>query len=690
LEACITTGDPSVHYGCIVTTFAGGEQELGDGGIATQADLAMPTDVLVAGDGTIYIADSLHNRIRVVDTKGMIATLVGTGPYYGNLTSGLPSTETPLRRPAGLAFGPDGLLYFLDNKMHIIGRIEQDGSVRAIIGDGRVANAAMAQPTEIVLDSAGNIYIADTVNNRVRRLTPDGVITTVVGSSDEFDPQNPSSLDTPQALAIDSQGRLFVGHRGPMRIYDTITGELASIFDERLGTTSIAISAEDEIYFANTGGHSIAKFSLVGTASDDSWLISPIVTVVGGSGVAGFSGDGGRAIFAQLNTPYGIALDDKGNLYIADTYNHRIRRVGEDGIIQTVAGGPLAILSSAPTAHDQTSFNTSNGMTFDSFGNLFVADYDLNLIRRVDTLGYVSLIAGTGITAFAGDGGHPFDASLNAPRAPVFDQQGNLLFIDESNDSQVVRRIVPGQDGVVDGSQDEIITTVIGIPGAHDNNDLPPTLDNVAGIYAIFASPRGMDFDSKGNLIIADTYSNHIVMVTPGEDGVITGELDEIMTILAGTGEQRISGNGGLAIEASTSRPNWVDLDSRDNIYFLDGEERVIRWIDRSTGQVNQIPNLDSVAMFGFDDSDNLYYSTSSQIFRIDAQTHNTSLILGNCIRCGWLDVFVQFDGDGEDARNAPISSIWFFAIDSSGNLIIDDSSNGRLRKVTFVPLLGN
>lgn len=301
------------------------------------------------------------------------------------------------------------------------------------------------------------------------------------------------------------------------------------------------------------------------------------------------------------------------------------------------------------------------------------------------------VIAGKGAPTFGGDGGHPAEAYLNAPRAPVFDRAGNLLFIDESNDSQVIRRISPGEDGIINGSSNELITTVVGIPGAFEKEGESRTND-IIGSQAILNHPRGMDIDSHGNLYIADWQDHRILKVTPGEDGIISGEQDEFVSVIAGTGDAIVSGSGGQALEASVSFPSWLAVDSKDSIYFYEHDpiRPVIRRIDSDTGIIDVVVDhrmidLHRPTTFTFDHNDNLYVAESTRVYWVDPETGRTVHVAGDRTG-GWSPWPGGFAGDGGDARQAKAQYIQFLAVDGKGNLYFDDG-NGRIRKITFVPL---
>lgn len=831
LPECFVDAATDKRYGCLITTFAGGDTPtLGDGGPAIDADLAMPEHVYFA-EGVLYIADSLHNKIRAVDKSGTITTVAGSGPNRGFSDDGRLATETPLTRPGDILIGPDGLFYFTESKGHSVRRIEADGTITRIaggslvddliggdIGDGNYApfGSELLHPADIVFDEEGNLYIADTSHHRIRKIDPDGIITTVVGTGEagntgDGGPGTAATLSNPEGLAIDSDGYLHIAGGQP-RIYNLETGIItSSLRYQRGGVSDVAIS-NGYVYFAFRGGNFIERVPLDGylaagpeltdlsdcsvhqgslegrfwlsvengewydvdvdgcghfyievapgayqvkfwTVGDESspgevlgWYtghgsqVSPDLTaatrvsvdeavlievllpdVVGsivgviasgdplvaeriaGTGEAGYAGDGGPASAALLNQPGDIEFDDAGALLIADTWNNRVRKVGVDGVITTVAGSEWSADYVGPVAFDATHFNTTTGMTFDAYGRLFVTDYDLNTVRVIEHSGYVRLVAGNGITAISGDGGHPLEASINAPQSPIFDDQGSLFIIDQSNNSQVIRRITPGADGMVDGSADEVITTVVGVPGGFEQRwgtciesdcgkrGFTTDADGVVGREAILNSPRGIAFLSDGSLVIADWLDHRVFLVTPGVDGIISGADDEMTSIIAGDGVPRLSGMGGPALDAGLDHPWWVGVDSNDNVYVRGisaGQRGCVLRIEGANGDIDVYacwPGIDE-ASFAVGSDDTIYIADTSRVFRVDPLSREVVAVAGVGTG-GWTDVPGGFSGDGGDARVAEFRYVAFIAIDDEGNLYLDDTGNFRIRKVTLVPL---
>ena len=318
-----------------IATFAGTGTAgfAGDSSTAIQARLANPTGVAVDGAGNLYIADSHNDRIRRVDPSGTIVTFAGGGDAFGD---GGPALEAQLDFPADLA-----------------------------------------------VDGAGNVYIADALNRRIRRVDPSGTIVTFAGGGNALGDGSPAleaQLDYPAGVAVDGAGN---------------------------------------VYIADLGSNRIRRVDPSGT-----------IATVAGTGKRGFAGDGGAAVEALLANPTDVAVDEAGNIYIADAYNGRIRRVDISGTIATIAGtGERGFAGDGGPAVD-AQLADPLGVAVDGAGNLYIADAYNYRIRRVDLSGTIATIAGTGERGFAGDGGAAVTARLDLPTGVEVDGAGNLYIAD--------------------------------------------------------------------------------------------------------------------------------------------------------------------------------------------------------------------------------------------------------------------
>jgi PKD repeat protein len=326
-----------VSGGDTITTVAGTGTAgfAGDGGQATSAQLNYPWGLAADAQGAVYVGDSENNRVRKV-SGGEISTIAGIG--------------TP-------GFSGDG---------------------------GQATSAQLHTPEGVAVDAQGNVFEAEYDNHRIRKISG-GIITTVAGNgtpgySGDGGQATSAQLDYPVGIALDAQGNLYI---------------------------------------ADSGNNRIRKVS------------GGIITTVAGNGTWGYSGDGGQATSAQLKTPDGVAADGQGNLYIADVENNRIRKVS-GGIITTVAGAGTAGFSGDGGQATSAQLNSPEAVLVDGQGTMYIADAKNNRVRKVRG-GIITTIAGTGTAGSSGDGGAASSAQLSYPIAFALDAQGDLYVADEGN-----------------------------------------------------------------------------------------------------------------------------------------------------------------------------------------------------------------------------------------------------------------
>jgi sugar lactone lactonase YvrE len=309
-------------------------------------------------------------------------------------------------------------------------------------GDGGSATLAALNPAGVAVDSSGNLFIADNLNNRIRKVTPAGIITTVAGNgsrdfSGDGGAATSASLGSPNGVVVDRSGNLYISDNlnnrirkvTPAGIITTVAGNGSSGWTGDGGPapsasisspSGIAVDQSGNLYIADLGNLRVRKVTSTG-----------IITTIAGNGTFGFSGDGGPATLAALRSPKGVAVDAGGNLFIVDTGNNRIREVTPAGIITTVAGNGSATFSGDGGPATMTAVNPA-GVAVDAGGNLFIADSGNNRIRKVTSAGIISTVAGDGSLAFRGDGGPALSAELNAAGVTV-DTGGNVFIVDTAN-----------------------------------------------------------------------------------------------------------------------------------------------------------------------------------------------------------------------------------------------------------------
>jgi sugar lactone lactonase YvrE len=326
----------------------------------------------------------------------MIDTVAGTGTagYSGD---GGPAIAASLYTPYGVAVDNSGNIYIADTFNHRVRKVNASGIITTVAGngtagysgDGGAATAAkLNEPFRVAVDSSGNIYIADTYNYRVRKVNTSGIITTVAGNgtagySGDGGVATAANISYPVGITVDSSGN---------------------------------------IYITDLDNYRVRKINTSG-----------IITTVAGNGTAGYSGDGGAATAAKLNRSFGVTIDNSGNIYIADTYNYRIRKVNTSGIITTVAGNGTAGYSGDGGAATAAKLNYPREIGLDSSGNIYIADQGNNRVRKVNTSGIITTVAGNGTAGYSGDGGAATSASLRTPTGVAIDSTGNVFIADYGN-----------------------------------------------------------------------------------------------------------------------------------------------------------------------------------------------------------------------------------------------------------------
>jgi sugar lactone lactonase YvrE len=333
--------------------------------------------------------------------NNIVTTVAGNGgeyPWFGSV-----ATNVGLAYPAGMALDAVGNLYFAVGLQNRIRKVDTNGIIITVAGNGSpgysgdggaASNATFDNPNYVAIDTVGNLYIADTGNARIRKMDTNGIITTVAGKG----------------------GYGFSGDGGA-----AINASFSLPF-------AVAVDAPGNLYIADADNNRIRKVDTNGI----------ITTVAGG----GSGGNSGAATNANLNYPCGMCLDVFGNLYIADTDNSRIRKVDTNGMITTVAGDGNKSYTGNSGAATNASLNDPCGMCLDVFGNLYIADSDNNRIRKVDTNGIISTMAGNGHPTYAGDGGAATNASFWIPEGVALDASGNLYIADTINDR--IRKVFLG------------------------------------------------------------------------------------------------------------------------------------------------------------------------------------------------------------------------------------------------------
>ncbi len=331
--------------------------------------------------------------LQVAAQAQIITTVAGTGSsgFYGE---GIPATDANIMGVRGVALDKFGNLYIVDAANFRIRKISSDGIITTVAGngssvfsgDGGMATDAGLTPFNVTLDDDGNLYVSG--NNRVRKITTSGIISTIAGTGEH-------------------------SYNG-----DNIPATAAKIW----GPEGLVFDKNGNLYIADVGNSRVRKVSTSG-----------IITTIAGTGIEGYNGDNILAVDAQLNKPSALVFDNFKRLYIGDQVNYRIRRVNKDGIITTIAGVGTAGYTGDNGLATDAKLRSTRSIAIDKYSNVFFSDATYHCIRRIDQSGIISTIAGTGIVGFSGDGGNAILARINSPHGLAIDEIGGLYIADFGN-----------------------------------------------------------------------------------------------------------------------------------------------------------------------------------------------------------------------------------------------------------------
>jgi|GEM_PF-1987177 len=637
----------------IAGTYGSGTLESGDAGMATAAKIPNPTNVTVnPANGKIYVTSTMAipatplagNRVREIDpVTGKIDTFyakAGTAWAGDNILG----NSMTFKAPEGIAFNATGDLLIAatgDNKIGWLIKSAHPGLTpyrsylyagNGLAGYGGFGSYELLNgPTNSVTVSGNNVYIADRLNHVVRKLDSRKVMSTFMGVAKLKGYKTGSSLDDdtlsfPSSvayhnisqtlyvadevnnvirkidLATGTEG-LYAGIKGAGGYVDNLPG-LSCKFNR---ITGIEVDASTgDLYVADAGNNVIRK---IATGPGN------FTTTVAGTGIGGLLGGGGPATAAQMDQPYSVVTDTFNNVYVADRNNHIIRKINKFGIITTYAGTGVAGFTAGPaTTATLMRLSGPTGVAMDDAGNLYICDQGNNRIRKVDAVTKVmSVVAGTGATGSAD--GAAASATFYYPTSVTVNKTGSIVYVADGNNNKV-RKITGGTVSIVAGTGVGSFSGDGGAPTSATMND-----------------PKSMCLDPTENfLYIADFLNNRVRMVD------IAGAK---ITTVAGNGMGGYSGDGVIATTTSLSNPAGVVLDKAGNLYISDFSNNRIRKVNATTNLITTFAGLGTAG----------------------------------------------YSGDGGDAVKAELFDNFGIALDTAGSLFIADRNNNVVRKVTNVLL---
>ncbi len=490
----------------------------GDNGAPLSAELQGPTSVFVDASADIFIADNLNNVIREVTAATMkISTVAGTGTA-GALGDGGLATAAQLNAPTGVSVDSTGDIFISDTNNNLVREVLAGSLIiQTVAGDGiggysgdggQAIFAELLSPTGIFVDTSADIFIADSGNSFVREVVVNKTIHAYAGngtlaySGDSFTALD-ASLDLPTDVALDGAQNIYVADSGNNVIREvaastglvqTAAGRGTAGSSGNGGAATNALlndpkgvfaDGEGDIYIADTGNNVVREVS----------ALTGLIQVVAGTGTAGFTGDGNFATQGELSAPAGVFVDRFGNIFIADSANNRVREVvAATGFIQTVAGNGTAGNSGNNGLATSAELKSPSGVAVDIFGNIFIADTGNNQIREVLASNHnIIAFAGDGTAGYTGDHGAATVAELNAPGGVALDAAGDVFISDTANN--VVREVTASNGQ---------IQTAAGTGTANFSGD------GGAATAATLNSPRGLTVSSLGGLYIADLSNGRI------------------------------------------------------------------------------------------------------------------------------------------------------------------------------------
>ena len=726
----------------IITTIAGNgiEGYSGDGGAATAAEMQNPTAIAVDRSGNIYIADLYNNVIRKVSASGIITTFAGDN-LAGFSGDGGQATVAELNQPTGVALDHAGNLYIVDSRNNRIRKVDSSGIISTIAGydssgyssgysgdNGSALSALLNGPFSVAFDGFGNLFIADAGNNVIRKVDTFGIITTVAGNysfgccsySGDGGPATAAALNQPLGLSLDGCGNLFIADEGNncIRKVDT-SGIISTVAGNRLwsgyyagdggAATAAVLNQPTDVKIDLNGNLFIAdQFNSVIRKVDTNGIIS---TFAGDYSYAGeYGGDGGAASAASLAFPSGLAFDGSGNLIIADSYNKRIRKVAPGRLVERIYGSDSVCPGSTVTYSDSTFGGTwsssdtsiatinSEGVVAGISRGYAIITYTASdscgssFVTKVITVpsSFAGIIYGSGLVAI----GSTITLTDTCTGGIWNSSNNSLATVDSSGD-------VTG----ISGGIDTLSYTIANSCGSHtatfrinviSDSGLPYTCpriirtfagngipsysgDGGAATAAELSYPESIAVDKFGNVYITDNMNSCIRKV----------DTSGIITTFAGKGIYGYSGDGGPATNALLSYPQSITIDGSGNVFIADNGR--VRKINTSgvisafagngitgfsgDGGTATAAELSALFMVAADSEGNLYISDyyNNRIRKVDTAGIITT-VAGNGIG--------GFSGDGSTATAAELNRPGSLTIDNRGNLFIADENNNRIRKV--------
>ena len=650
-----------------ITTVAGAGSFFGEGRLATQAMLD-PNDIAVDANGNIYITEPGYGYARIlrIRTDGVIELFAGTG-FEGYSQDGIAAATADLWQPKGIALDKAGNLFFAEAFTHRVRRVDvQTGIITTVAGtgmqgfsgdEGPAIQAQLSFPDYIAIDADGNIFVLDSGNMRIRRISPDGIITTIAGTgatgySGDGGPATEAEFDLlfvdAGGLAVNPSGDVFLAdtNNNAVRRIDMSTGIITTVA-HAYQVLAVTFDEAGNLYYG-VDDYDLAQIIKM---SPDGKTLETF------GRQRGFSEDGTPALDILFGAIARIRIDGQGNILFIDQSVNRLRRINlTTGLLETVAGiGPAVIGLDGPAPGAVVDIGGSD-LAFLPTGDLLIVDSQLDRVWRLDSEGRISAYLGNGLAWFFEQWNQPAEGTpISAPIAIEVAGDGSLFILNGNYLSKV------DKEGILRHVAHKL-SSLAGFSG-----------DGGPATQGQLNQPWDVALDSQGNMYIADTNNNRIRRVD-AVTGVITtvagsGPINDLERYGSGT----FCGDNGPAVKACLNSPLGIAFDREGNLFIADYYNLRIRKVDRE-GIITTFAQLEATKMV-FDAEGNLYTVNAGGIFRISPSGIVTRLAGGS----------FGFSGDGGPALQAmmlPESQSVGIAIDSHGNLFFVDSSNRRVRVI--------
>ncbi len=662
--------------GDISTVAGGGSLQTGDGTLATAAWTNTPYDVAVDGAGNIYIADTFNHRIRKVDIgTGLISTIAGTGVQgYGG--DGGAATSALLDTPSGIAVDSAGNVIFSDTVNHRIRKITPGGAISTIAGtgaggfsgDGGPATAAkIKSPHGISIDDADNIYIADTDSSAIRKFTDGGTITTVAGTGQsgytgDGGLATSAKINKPKGLWVVDNG----GSTGTVG-FDTIFGSTQSAVHQKQIATQVTVVQDgivDSITAYQGGGNNkkVRYAIYTDSAGEPDTLIAETITVTRSSAAAWLSLDLPPTSLTAGTYWLALAFNASSEEYYYDGAGGQTRYSDDDPIQ----------LGYTATWGVTTTTNTRRISIYATIhidpNDVYIADTANDLIRKFTEYSTIDSIAGTGVAGFSGDSGPATAAQIDKPEYVAVDSAGDVFIGDTMNHR--IRKIDIGTGN---------ISTYGGTGSAAYSGD------GGAATSADMNEPRGLFVDASDDLFLADSL-NHVIRKIASGTGVITVAAG-IPGLMSGIGD------GGLATDAFLQQPDDVAVDAAGNLYIACQAQGRARKVDVGTGIITTLIGSGSEFDPADPNDDVMLLSPSGvavdsvgNVYVADSDASN-SRIVKYTVAGPTFETFAGTGtpgntGNGGLATAAQLNKPEGVAVDSNDDVYIADSGGASIRKV--------